>query len=153
MAKQGLFKDGTFELRSYIEGAVEGRSPREHSSTGTSIYKDPEMGVKGAQVRKRNISDRSIERQGVLQSVTGQVCWGQVRSHPTVAYMPTCLCSLHLIFSDITDLKITPRTASRSCGKWQKLLCWGEAALLHCKSSPSQVQGETTEWLWEAQFE
>lgn len=62
MAKLGPFKDGAFDLRSNVEGAVGCRSSREHSSTGASIYKDPEMGVREAQIRKRNISDWSIER-------------------------------------------------------------------------------------------
>lgn len=66
-----------------------------------------------------------------------------------MAYTPTRLHSLHLIFLDITDLKVTPRTASRSGGKWQKLLRGGEAAALHCESPPSQLQGETAEWPWE----
>lgn len=82
----------------------------------------------------------------MLQSAPGGAGRGQVRSYPAAAYMATCLHSLPLIFLDIIDLKVTPRIASRSGGKWKKLLCGGEAATLHRKSTPSKLQGETTEW-------
>ena len=56
------------------------------------------------------------------------------RTHPTVA---------HSVFLHITDLKVAARPASRSFGKWLKLLCGGAAAALHCPGPPPQLQGES----------
>ena len=47
------------------------------------------------------------------------------------------------VFLDITDLKVATRPASRSCGKWLKLLRGGAAAALHCPGPPPQLQGES----------